>query len=107
MNHAFPRSSDFWKVVSVMKKIVIIPSEEVCCDRILVEVEDDVIQSVVFEGGCDGNGKALGRLLYGMRVSKAAKLLAGVDCEEKGTSCADQLSKGLLNKTTRMITRSD
>lgn len=89
-----------------MKKIVIIPSD-VCCDRILVEVQDDVIESVAFEGGCDGNAKALGRLLKGMRVAKAAQLLDGVDCEGKGTSCADQLSKGLLNKTTRMITRSD
>lgn len=89
-----------------VKKIVIIPTD-VCCDRILVEVEDDVINNVVFEGGCDGNGKAIGRLLQGMRVAKAAKLLAGVHCEDKDTSCADQLSKGLLNKTTRMITRSD
>lgn len=90
-----------------MKKIVIIPGEEVCCDRILVELDDDVIQDVQFEGGCDGNGKALARLLRGMRVAKATKLLAGVHCEGKGTSCADQLALGLMNRTTRIITRSD
>ena len=89
-----------------MKKIVIIP-ERVCCDRIVVELDDDVIQDVQFDGGCDGNGKALGRLLKGMRVAKAAKILEGVDCEGKGTSCADQLSLGLLNRTTRIISRSD
>lgn len=77
-----------------MKKIVIIP-EEVCADRILVEVDGDVIKSVEFEGGCDGNGKALARLLAGMPVQKAMDLLKGVDCEGKGTSCADQLAKGL------------
>lgn len=90
-----------------MKNIVIIPSEEVCCDRIVVALEDDIIQDVEFEGGCDGNGKALARLLKGMRVAKAVKLLAGVDCEGKGTSCADQLALGLQNRTTRIITRSD
>lgn len=89
-----------------MKKIVIIP-EGVCCDRILVDVEDDVIREVEFEGGCDGNGKALGRLLVGMRVNKAAQLLEGVNCDGKGTSCADQLSRGLCNRTTRIVTRSD
>ena len=77
-----------------MKKIAIIP-ESVCCDKIVVEHKDGVIDTVHFEGGCDGNGKALARLLSGMHVDKAAELLAGVDCEGKGTSCADQLARGL------------
>lgn len=75
-------------------KIDIIP-ESICADRIQVEVEDGVIQNVLFEGGCDGNSKAMCRLLKGMPVDRAVELLAGVDCEGKGTSCADQLSKGL------------
>jgi uncharacterized protein (TIGR03905 family) len=77
-----------------MEKTVIIP-EYVCCDRIVVEHEGGVIASVEFEGGCDGNGRALGRLLAGMRIDKAVELLSGVDCEGKGTSCADQLTRGL------------
>ncbi len=80
-----------------MKKIVIIP-EMVCCDRILVEVENGVVGQVEFEGGCDGNGKALARLLRGMNAQKAVDILAGVDCEGKGTSCADQFAKGLRAK---------
>lgn len=77
-----------------MRKIAIIP-EGVCCDRILVMVDGDVIKDVLFEGGCDGNGKALGRLLAGMPADRAAELLNGVRCEDKGTSCADQFSLGL------------
>ncbi|MCL2000867.1 MAG: TIGR03905 family TSCPD domain-containing protein [Planctomycetes bacterium] len=73
----------------------IIAPENVCADRIWVETENGVIVSVEFEGGCDGNGKALGRLLAGMPVTRAVKLLSGVDCEGKGTSCADQLARGL------------
>ena len=80
-----------------MKRMIIIP-HGICADRILIDVEDGVIQAVVFEGGCDGNGKALGRLLKGMPAEKAAELLAGVDCDGKGTSCADQLSKGLVEE---------
>lgn len=89
-----------------MKKIVIIP-ENVCCDRITVEVDGDIIRSAQFEGGCDGNGKAIGRLLAGMPMQKAADLLAGVDCDGKGTSCGDQLSCGLRGNAARIITRSD
>ncbi len=81
------------------KKIVIIP-ESVCSDKILVEVNGDAIESVEFEGGCEGNGRALGRLLKGMPVEKAIQLLSGVDCEGKGTSCADQLAKGLAEQAT-------
>ncbi len=77
-----------------MVKTVIIP-ENVCCDRILVEHDDGVILSVEFEGGCDGNSKAIGRLLAGMRIDKVIEVLSGVDCEGRGTSCADQLVLGL------------
>ena len=78
-----------------MTRMVIIP-EGVCADRILVDVEDGVIRQLEFEGGCDGNGKALGRLLAGMEATRACELLRGVDCEGKGTSCADQLSRRML-----------
>ncbi len=81
-----------------MKKIVIIP-EGVCCDRMLVELDgDNVVHSVEFEGGCPGNSIALSRLLAGQPAEKIAGLLAGVDCEGKGTSCADQLSRGLKKR---------
>ena len=80
-----------------MKRIAILP-ERVCCGRILVDCADGKLLSVAFEGGCDGNGKALGRLLAGMPVDRAVELLSGVDCEGKGTSCADQLARGLARE---------
>lgn len=88
-----------------MTQMTIVP-ENVCADRILVTLENGVIRDVVFEGGCEGNGKALARLLKGMDAEKAMELLKGVDCEGKGTSCADQFSRGLkkiaaLNETAR------
>lgn len=80
-----------------MEKIVIIP-ESVCCDRVLVDVEDGIVRHIEFEGGCSGNGIALGRLAAGLPVERIVELLAGVDCEGKGTSCADQLSRGLKER---------
>lgn len=80
--------------MGITSKFAIVP-ENVCSDKILVEVEDGILKSVEFVGGCDGNGKALGRLLTGMKAEKAIELLRGVDCEGKGTSCADQLSHGI------------
>lgn len=80
-----------------MTKTVILP-ENVCCDEIIVEHENGVIARVEFVGGCDGNGKALGRLLAGMPVDRAVEILSGVDCDGKGTSCADQLTRGLLRE---------
>lgn len=89
------------KAVTAMRKIVIVPTS-VCCDRILVSVnEDNIIKEVHFDGGCDGNGKALARLLTDMPVSRAADLLKGVECDGKGTSCADQLALGLTKELAR------
>ena len=72
-----------------------ITPEGVCADGIEVELEGDRITGVVFDGGCSGNGVALGRLLKGMSVDEAINRLHGVDCDGKGTSCADQLARGL------------
>lgn len=66
-----------------MEKLVIIP-DNVCCDRILVKVDGGILRDVIFEGGCDGNGKALGRLLKGMPADRVVEMLKGVDCEGKG-----------------------
>jgi uncharacterized protein (TIGR03905 family) len=84
-----------------MVTVDIVP-EGVCCDRIVVDVHDDVVQRVVFVGGCDGNGKALARLLMGMPIDKVIQVLDGVDCEGKGTSCADQLVRGLRNHQNKV-----
>jgi uncharacterized protein (TIGR03905 family) len=89
-----------------MTKMVIIP-QGVCADRILVEIEGGVLRHVEFEGGCEGNGKALGRLLEGMEAAKAIELLRGIDCEGKGTSCADQFSHGLKDQMAPLPEKSE
>jgi len=60
------------------------------------DIKDGKIKSLSFENGCDGNLKALSILLEGMDAAEAAKKLKGLDCDSRGTSCADQLSLAIL-----------
>lgn len=69
----------------------------VCSRAIHIDLADDgkTIENVSFEGGCNGNLKAIGRLVQGKSADEIAELLAGNTCGPRQTSCADQLSKAL------------
>ncbi len=66
-----------------------------CCRRIEVELEGKIIKDVVFEGGCNGNLKAIRTLILGKDIDEIIPLLRGNLCRDKGTSCADQLTYAL------------
>ena len=67
----------------------------VCSRAIDVEVENNIIKSVVFTGGCNGNTQGISALVKGMNIDDAIGKLEGIDCNGRGTSCPDQLSKAL------------
>ena len=67
----------------------------VCSSQIDLELEDDVIRSVAFTGGCNGNLQGISRLVTGMPAQEAIERLQGIQCGWKPTSCPDQLSKAL------------
>ena len=67
----------------------------VCSNTIDVQVEDGVIKSVEFTGGCNGNLQGISRLVAGMKVEDAIDRLKGIKCGFKSTSCPDQLAKAL------------
>lgn len=67
----------------------------VCAKAIEVELDGDVIESVAFHGGCDGNLKAISKLVRGMAVDEVCGLLEGNTCGPRSTSCADQLCHAL------------
>ena len=60
-----------------------------------VEMEDDVITSCAFVGGCSGNTQGVGALVVGMKAEDAIKKLSGIKCGFKDTSCPDQLARAL------------
>ena len=67
----------------------------VCSRRIEFSIEDGKLHDVRFTGGCDGNLKAIGKLLEGADAEKTVSVLKGNDCGGRGTSCADQLSRAI------------
>ena len=66
-----------------------------CSTAIDIEVNDGIIESVQFTGGCNGNLKGICALVKGMRVEDAIEKLEGIRCGMKPTSCPDQLAKAL------------
>ena len=67
----------------------------VCARLIDVELDGDTVRHVAFTGGCDGNLKAISRLVEGQNVDQVIETLKGNRCGRKPTSCADQLAVAL------------
>ena len=67
----------------------------VCSREIHVDHDGDTIKHVDFVGGCDGNLKAIGKLVNGKSVEDVAAVLEGNPCGRRSTSCADQLVHAL------------
>lgn len=66
-----------------------------CSRQIDIELDNDIIRSVRFTGGCDGNTQGVAALVRGMKVEEAIARLEGIDCRGRGTSCPDQLARVL------------
>lgn len=64
----------------------------VCAMQINFNIEDDKITNIKFTGGCDGNLKAVSKLVDGWSVDKIEEYLKGNTCGRRSTSCADQLA---------------
>ena len=67
----------------------------VCSRSIYIDIEEDIIKNVRFEGGCNGNTKGVSALVKGMKVEDVIVRLGGISCGLKGTSCPDQLAEAL------------
>lgn len=66
-----------------------------CSRGIEIEVNDGVISSVSFMGGCHGNTQGIASLVVGMTPQQVIERLRGIKCGAKSTSCPDQLAKAL------------
>lgn len=71
----------------------------VCSRMIHFEVEDNIVKSVEFVGGCAGNAQGVSRLVEGMEVDDAICRLEGIQCGSRSTSCPDQLARALREAT--------
>ena len=68
-----------------------------CARAIELELEDGIVKNVRFEGGCMGNTHGVAALVEGMPAEEVIARLKGIDCNGRGTSCPDQLTKALEN----------
>ncbi len=66
-----------------------------CARSIDFDVEDGKLSNVQFVGGCNGNLKAISKLVEGADAADIARLLQGNTCGPRSTSCADQLSRAI------------
>lgn len=67
----------------------------VCSMKMEFEIEGDIIKSLKIIGGCAGNTLGVSKLVEGRKIDEVIKILKGIPCGFKGTSCPDQVSKAL------------
>lgn len=70
-------------------------TENTCSQMISFDIEGDVIRNIEFHGGCNGNLKAIAKLVDGWSVEKIEAFLLGNTCGRRPTSCTDQLAKAV------------
>lgn len=66
-----------------------------CSTQIDIVTNGDIIESVTFYGGCNGNLQGISTLVKGMKIDDAINKLEGIRCGFKSTSCPDQLAQAL------------
>lgn len=70
-------------------------TENTCAQLISLDLDGDVVTNISFMGGCNGNLKAISKLVDGWTVDQIEGKLAGNLCGRRPTSCADQLAKAV------------
>ncbi len=79
------------------------PSDKVCSQEMIIELEGDIVKKVTIIGGCAGNTVGVSSLIQGMPIDEAIKRLKGIPCGFRGTSCPDQLAIALEEAKREII----
>ena len=67
----------------------------VCPVQISFDLDGDIVRNVKFTGGCNGNLKAISKVVDGWTVQQIDDMFRGNTCGMRHTSCADQLAKAV------------
>ena len=69
----------------------------VCSRAIDINLDEatGIIRNVQFTGGCDGNLKAISKLVAGQNVDDIVAMMEGHTCGRRSTSCVDQMTKAI------------
>lgn len=72
-------------------------THDVCSQQITFDkAADGTITNIEFLGGCNGNLKAIAKLVDGMKAEEIYAKLHGNTCGRSPTSCADQLAIAVM-----------
>ena len=69
--------------------------DDLIIDNGFIFIENNIIKSLKILGGCPGNTVGVSKLVEGKDIETVIKLLKGIPCRDKGTSCPDQVAKAL------------
>lgn len=78
-----------------IRLVQVTPDDAVCSVNLDITLKGNVIQSVEYTRGCNGNAKGINALIKDMTMDEAIKRLDGITCGKLKTSCPDQLAKSL------------
>lgn len=67
----------------------------VCSQRMVFDIENDIVKNLKVIGGCNGNLQGISKLVEGLPVDEVIRRLEGIRCGMKPTSCPDQLAQAL------------
>ena len=85
-----------------MKNYSYVP-KGVCSKLITFAIDENgKLHNVRFLGGCNGNLKAIGRLVEGKDAAEISGLLDGVQCGNGPTSCGDQFAQAIKAALAKM-----
>ncbi len=73
-------------------------TQDTCATQITFDLEDNVVHNIEFTGGCNGNLKAIPRILDGWTVEQIEEKMKGITCGRRPTSCVDQLAYAVRKK---------
>jgi len=74
---------------------MIYKTEGVCSKEIHIELEDGIIKDVAFLSGCNGSLKGIAQFAKGRSPEEVIKICSGILCNNRPTSCPDQLATAL------------
>ncbi|MBQ4362225.1 MAG: TIGR03905 family TSCPD domain-containing protein [Lachnospiraceae bacterium] len=70
-------------------------TQNICPSLITFDLDGQTVTNISFTGGCNGNLKAISKLLDGQSVDYIEEMLLGNTCGRNYTSCADQLARAV------------
>ena len=74
----------------------------VCSMEMIFEIDNNIIKKLKIIGGCPGNTVGVSRLVENRTVDEVIKMLKGIPCGGKGTSCPDQVAIALEEYKKKM-----